>query len=77
MTDEHYHYHENLTHASVENTRVYQMRVIYTELYLKHADEAKTNIHYYATPNGEILVDFMKLMIHHSLDIESIEITKL
>ena len=71
-----HHYHEGLTQASVENTRVYQMKVVFTELYLKNADEAKTNIHYYATPNGEILIDFMELMIYHSLDIESIEITK-
>jgi hypothetical protein len=71
-----YHYHENLTSADVENTTVYQMKVVFTELYLKHADEVKTNFHYYATPNGAILVDFMELMIYHSLDVELIEITK-
>jgi hypothetical protein len=75
MKDVRYHYHEGLTPNGADEF-VYQMKVVYTNLYLKHADEEKTNIHYYAVPNGEILVDFMELMIYHSLDIESIEITK-
>lgn len=75
MKDVRHHYHEDTLPVESEEME-YQMKVVYTNLYLKHADEAKTNIHHYATPNGEILIDFMEQMIYHSLDIESIEITK-
>jgi len=71
-----YHYHEELTQVDVENMRVYQMKIVYTEQYLEYADDAKTNIHYYAAPNGQILIDLADALINHSLDIESIEITR-
>ena len=61
----------------MENMVVYQMKVVYTELYLKNADEVKINFYYYATPNGQLLIDLADALIHHSLDIESIEITKI
>lgn len=70
------HYNEGLTPASIEKEMVYQLKVVYTELFMKHADGSNPSFHYYATPNNQILIDLAWLMIHHSLDIESIEITK-
>lgn len=70
------HYNEGLTPASVKKQSVYQLKVAYTEHYMKDYDGPNHSFHYYATPNNQILIDLAWLMIHHSLDIESIEITK-
>jgi hypothetical protein len=71
-----YHYHDNLTHASLENMRVYCLTIKYNALYKKNIDLATTHVHYYESNNGGILVDLMQVMIHENLYIDSIEITK-
>lgn len=71
-----YHYHDGLTPAKMENIFVYQLKIVYTNLYATHTGIADTHIHYYESSNGQILVELTDTLINHNLDIESIEITK-
>ena len=71
-----YHYHDNLTEADMDNMMVYRLTIEYNAMYVKNVDPIDTHIHYYESPNGQILIDILQAMINDYLYIEKIEIEK-